>query len=209
MILTHDHWDHLDYNTILALKDLTEKIICPLGVGAHLEHWGVDPVKITQLDWNESVQLDRNIKITALPARHFSGRGLTTDKSLWASFMLQSSYGNIYLSGDTGYDIHFQDIKKRFGTIDIAILENGQYNEDWKNIHIMPDELVKAIKELAPKKLMTIHNSKYALAKHAWYDPLENISKAASKERFNLITPMIGELVRLKDSTQVFSEWWK
>lgn len=209
LIITHDHWDHLDYNTIKNLKNRTGKIICPLGVGEHLEYWGVDPSKIIELDWNESTQLDNKIKITALPARHFSGRGLSPDKTLWASYMLQSSSGNIYLSGDTGYDIHFQDIKKRFGTIDFAIMENGQYNKDWKDIHIMPEELVKAIKELDPKRVMTIHNSKFALSTHTWHEPMDKIAKAAEENSFKLITPMIGEPVHLKDSAQTFTKWWK
>lgn len=209
LIITHDHWDHLDYNTMLNLKNRIAKVICPLGVGAHLEYWGFDPAKITELDWNDSIQLDQNIKITALPARHFSGRGLTGDKTLWASFMLQSSFGNIYLSGDTGYDTHFQEIKKQFGTIDLALMENGQYNEDWKDIHILPQQLVQAVKELTPKKLITIHNSKYALGKHAWYEPMENISKASEENNFNLLTPMIGEIVKLNDTPQEFSKWWK
>lgn len=209
LIITHDHWDHLDYNTIKNLKNRTGKIICPLGVGEHLEYWGVDPSKIIELDWNESAQLDNKIKITALPARHFSGRGLSPNKTLWASYMLQSSSGNIYLSGDTGYDIHFQDIKKRFGTIDLAIMENGQYNKDWKDIHIMPEELVKAIKELDPKRVMTIHNSKFALSTHTWHEPMDKIAKAAEENSFKLITPMIGEPVHLKDSAQTFTKWWK
>lgn len=209
LILTHDHWDHLDYNTMKNLKDRTQKVICPLGVGAHLKRWGFDVSKIIEMDWNDAEQLDENIKITALPARHFSGRGLTSNKSLWASFMLQSPIGNIYLSGDSGYDTHFQDIKKQFGNIDLAVMENGQYNEDWKDIHILPHKLVTAVKELNPKRLMTIHNSKYALARHTWYDPLEKISEASKQNNFNLLTPMIGETVNLNDSTQQFSEWWK
>ena len=209
LVLTHDHWDHLDYNTMLNLRNRVGKVICPLGVGEHLEYWGFDPSSIVELDWNEAVQLETNLKLTALPARHFSGRGLTGDKTLWASYMLQSDFGNIYLSGDSGYDYHYQQIKEQFGTIDFAFMENGQYNEDWKNIHNMPERLIEAIQELAPKKLMTIHNSKYALGKHAWHEPLENISKAAEHYNFNLITPKIGEVVNLNDTTQTFGKWWK
>lgn len=210
LVITHDHWDHLDYKTMLNLKNRTKKVICPLGVGAHLEYWGFDASKIIELDWNENTQLDENLKITALPARHFSGRGLTSNHSLWAGYMLQSSsMGNILLSGDTGYDQHFKKIKEQFGTIDFAIMENGQYNEDWKYIHLIPEDLVKAIEELKPKKLMTVHNSKFALGLHPWYEPMEKITEASEKHSFNLITPKIGEPVLLKDNTQVFEKWWE
>lgn len=209
LVITHDHWDHLDYNTMLNLKNRTAKVICPLGVGAHFEYWGFDPSKIIELDWNENASLDENIKITALPSSHFSGRGLTSNKSLWAGYMMQSSLGNIYLSGDGGYASHFQEVKRKFGTIDLAIMENGQYNESWTFVHIVPEDLVRAIKELEPKRLMTVHNSKFALAKHAWYEPMTKISKAAEENNFNLITPKIGESVLLSDSTQVFNKWWK
>lgn len=209
LIITHDHWDHLDYRTMLNLKKRTQKIICPLGVGAHFEHWGFDVSEIIELDWNDTAQLE-NLKITALPARHFSGRGLSSNHSLWVGYMLQSpSFGNIYVSGDTGYDTHFQKIKEQFGTIDFAIMENGQYNEEWKYIHMIPEDLVKAIEELQPKKLMTVHNSKFALGMHSWYEPLDKIVDAAEEHSFNLITPMIGEPVMLNDSTQVFKKWWK
>ncbi len=209
LIITHDHWDHLDYKTMLNLKDRTGKVICPLGVGAHFEYWGFDPAIITELDWNEHTWLDDSIKLTALPARHFSGRGFSSNRSLWAGYMLQCPLGNIYLSGDTGYDKHFRKIKEQFGTIDLAIMENGQYNEDWKYIHFIPEDLVKTIEELKPLKLMTVHNSKYALARHAWYEPMQKIAKASEEHSFNLITPMIGEPVRLKDSMQAFTKWWE
>ncbi len=208
LIITHDHWDHLDYKTMLNLKGRTGRVICPLGVGAHLEHWGFDPAVITELDWNEHLTLDKGIRLTALPARHFSGRGFSSNHSLWAGYMLQSSLGNIYLSGDTGYDTHFKKIKEQFGTIDLAIMENGQYNDDWRYIHMIPEDLVKTIEELQPRRLMTVHNSKYALARHAWYEPMQKIAKAAEEHSFALITPKIGEPVRLKDSTQTFSRWW-
>lgn len=209
LIITHDHWDHLDYETMLHLKDRVGKVICPLGVGAHLEYWGFDPSHITELDWYDDLQLEENILLTALPARHFSGRGLSSNHTLWAGYMLQTRIGNMLLSGDTGYDKHFQEIKKRFGTIDFAIMENGQYNNDWKYIHILPEDLVKAVKELQPNKLMTVHHSKFALARHAWYEPLQKIAQAAEEHSFHLITPKIGEPILLQDSTQTFSRWWE
>lgn len=209
LLITHDHWDHLDYHTVTKIKERIGYVVCPLGVGAHLEHWGVNPAIITEMDWNETAQLDGHFKITALPARHFSGRGLTRDPSLWSSYLIQSPFGNIYLSGDTGYDTHFQEIKEQFGEIDLALMENGQYNENWSDIHLMPNDLVKAIEELNPKQVLTVHHSKYALARHPWYEPLENISKAANEKGLPLLTPMIGQPVWLNDTTQQFHSWWK
>lgn len=209
LLLTHDHWDHLDYKTIIGIKDRVRQFICPLGVGAHLEYWGVRPDRIHEVDWKDSLQLDGPIKLTALPARHFSGRGLASNRSLWAGYMLQCPLGNVLISGDTGYDTHFQAIKKEFGTIDLAILENGQYNEDWKYIHIQPEELVRAIEDLRPRKVMTVHNSKYALGRHAWYEPLDKIYEASRQHHFDLITPKIGEPVHLDDTAQRFTKWWE
>lgn len=208
LIISHDHWDHLDYQTIKRIKDRIGKVICPLGVGEHFEYWGIGKDRIVELDWNEQVVLDNGSTIYCLPTRHFSGRGLSPNKTLWASYMLQTPSQSIYLGGDGGYDTHFANISKRFGEIDLAILENGQYDKDWKYIHLLPQDLVQAAKDLHAKRLMTVHNSKYALGKHAWYAPLENISKAAEQDSLHLITPMIGEPVHFDDTTQVFSKWW-
>ena len=208
VLLTHDHWDHMDYETLLHLKDQVSKIVCPLGVGAHLIYWGFDPQKIIEQDWFDEVQLDAQIKLHTLPARHFSGRGLKPNKSLWASYMLQSSFGNIYLSGDTGYDKHFEAIKKRFDKIDLAIMENGQYNADWRYIHMMPEDLLQAVKDLEPMHFITVHNAKYALGKHAWYEPLDNIYAASAKEALPLITPMIGETLLLDQLPTTAKRWW-
>jgi L-ascorbate metabolism protein UlaG (beta-lactamase superfamily) len=209
LVITHDHYDHLDYYTVVELKNRIGRVICPLAVGAHLEHWGVDPGKITELDWYDTIRLDEKLQITALPARHFSGRGLKRDTSLWASYLLQGTFGNIFLSADTGYDTHFREIKEQFGTIDLAIMENGQYNENWSDIHLMPGDLAKAIKDLDPRQVMTVHHSKYALARHPWYEPLENIFNVAEENGFPLMTPLIGEPVWLNDSTQQFDAWWR
>jgi L-ascorbate metabolism protein UlaG (beta-lactamase superfamily) len=208
LIITHDHWDHLDYETIKQLKNRVGKVICPLGVGEHFEYWGFDKEDIIELDWNENFMLE-GAMIYCLPARHFSGRGLSFDKTLWASFMLQTPSYNIYISGDSGYDTHFADIGRQFDKIDFAIIENGQYNEDWRLIHLMPEELINAIKDLNANMVFTVHNSKYALGKHSWNEPLDNIFNAAQKNSINLITPMIGELVYLDNRTQIFKKWWK
>ncbi|MCL1910604.1 MAG: MBL fold metallo-hydrolase [Leptospirales bacterium] len=209
LLITHDHYDHLDYDTVKNLKGRIGKVICGLGVGEHFEYWGFKKDKIIELDWNDKTALREGFVIHAFPTRHFSGRGIAQDRTLWVSFMIETPSLNIFVSGDTGYDAHFAEIGKQFPEIDIAIMENGQYDEDWRYIHLLPDELVKSIKELNPKRSLTIHNSKYVLGKHSWKAPLENISNAAEKNSINLITPMIGEIVYLKDSAQVFGKWWE
>ncbi len=207
LVISHDHWDHLDYGTVLSLKDRTTKIICPLGVGEHFERWGFDPARIVELDWNQSAPLDEGFAVHCLPARHFSGRGPKPNQTLWASFLLQTPSRNLYFSGDGGYDTHFAQIASRFGPIDLAVLENGQYNEDWRYIHMLPADVVKAAKDLQPRLLLTGHNSKYALAKHPWREPLEKIAAGAA-DSLHLATPRIGEPVLLDDTTQTFGAWW-
>lgn len=209
LVISHDHWDHLDYETVMKLKERTGKIICGLGVGEHFEYWGFDTNQIVELAWNEEAVLDEGFAIYCLPARHFSGRGLSPNQSLWASYLFQTPSQKIYIGGDSGYDTHYAEIGNRFEEVDLAILENGQYNEDWRYIHILPEQLPQAFRDLKAKKLFAVHNSKYALGKHSWKAPLENISQAAERDSINLITPMIGEAVDLNDSSQTFKKWWR
>ncbi len=208
LVITHDHWDHLDYETIKQLIPKVKKVITALGVGSHLEYWGFAPEQITELDWNEEAEFD-DVFITALPARHFSGRTLTANKTLWASFMIETSNETVYIGGDSGYDTFYQDIAKRFQPISLAILENGQYNSQWAQIHIQPDELVQAIKDLHPQKVVSVHNAKFALAKHAWDDPMIRLSAAAERENLPLYTPMIGEVFYFTEGQQQFGKWWE
>lgn len=209
LIITHDHWDHLDYETVIKLKDRIRRVVCPLGVGEHFEYWGFDEDKITELDWGGKTTPFNGFTIYCLPARHFSGRGFSPNPTLWASFMLQTPTRKIYIGGDGGYDTHFAEIGKQFPDIDIAIMENGQYDNDWRYIHLMPEDLVKAIKDLNPGKVFTVHNSKYALAKHPWTEPLDNIASAAEKDSINLCMPLIGEPVDLDAEIKEINKWWK
>lgn len=208
LIISHDHWDHLDYESVMNLKDRTNKIICPLGVGEHFEKWGFNPDKIIEMDWYEDALIDEGFTTYCLPARHFSGRGLSPNQSLWASFLLQTPSMKIYIGGDGGYDTHFGKIGERFDNIDLAILENGQYDVGWRYIHMMPDQVVKATKDLKAKTLLPVHSSKFKLANHPWDEPLIKVTEIAEENNLRAITPMIGEVVNLSDSTQVFSKWW-
>lgn len=198
LVISHDHWDHLDYYTIKKLKDRIGKVICPLGVGEHFEYWGFNKNQIIELDWNEDANLESGFNVHCLPARHFSGRGLTANQSLWASFLLEAPSQKIFIGGDGGYDTHFAEIGERFPDIDLAILENGQYNEEWKLIHLMPQDMAQAAKDLKTRRLLTVHHSKYALAKHHWDEPLENAESMKNKDSLDVLMPVIGEVVRLK-----------
>ncbi|MDR0965233.1 MAG: MBL fold metallo-hydrolase [Myxococcales bacterium] len=196
LLISHDHWDHLDHDTVVKLMGRVKRVVCGLGVGAHFEHWGYPEAKIVELDWNERVELGDGFTIHALPARHFSGRGLSSGKSLWASFLVQAPSQKIYVSGDGGYDAHFADIGQRFGDIDLVILENGQYNKDWKYIHLMPEHLGRAARELNAKALLTVHHSKYLLSTHPWDEPLKNAADVAREEKsLRVLMPTIGEPV--------------
>lgn len=208
LIITHDHMDHLDYQTVRMLRERVGRVICGLGVGAHLERWGYAPEQIVEMDWDESFN-DGTTTIHCLPARHFSGRGPRPNGTLWASFMIENPGHKIFLSGDGGYDAHYAEIGRRFAPIDLAVMENGQYNQDWRHIHLLPEGLVQAIRDLAPHRVMTNHNSKFSLSRHTWDDPLRQVDSAARIEGFRLLTPRIGEPVRLRDTTQTFDSWWQ
>ena len=208
LLVSHVHWDHLDYGTVKSLQDRIGTVVCGLGAGEYFEYWKFPKEKIIELDWNEKFMFGNGLAIHVLPARHRAQRGLTQNKTLWVSFLLEAPSRTVFISGDTGYGSHFAEIGKKFPDIDLAIMENGQYDERWPYSHLMLDDLVKAIKELDPARVLTMHHAKYALANHAWYEPLDNISATAEAASFSLLTPMIGEPVRLNDPGQKFSRWW-
>ncbi|WP_211229817.1 MBL fold metallo-hydrolase [Olivibacter sitiensis] len=208
LLMTHDHYDHLDYETIIALKDKVKTVICGLGVGEHFEYWGYPSEKIIEKDWNESIALDDGFTIYTAPARHFSGRGFTRNNTLWLSFILQTPTLKIYMGGDSGYDTHFAEIGKKYGPFDLAILDNGQYNVAWQAIHALPEEVLKAAADLKAKRLFPVHSSKFKLAQHPWDEPLKKITEL-NKGNIPLVTPIIGQSVYLDDNAQVFTEWWK
>lgn len=209
LFISHDHWDHLDYETILRLRPRIRKVICAIGVGEDFEYWGFDKNSIFEIDWNDECNLDSGFVVNATSARHFSGRGFKRNQTLWTSFVLRTPTMNIFIGGDGGYDKHFAEIGKTFGPFDLAILENGQYDKNWKYIHLLPDDLVKAFKDLNARRLFTVHSSKFALGNHPWNEPLVKITAKSKVHNIALITPMIGEQVNLKDNNQEFAEWWQ
>ena len=157
-----------------------------------------DQERIIELDWNENARLAPGFMIHCLPARHFSGRGLTANQSLWASFLLETPSQKIYIGGDGGYDTHYAEIGNRFPDIDLVILENGQYNEEWSLIHLMPQYMAQTARDLKAKRVLTVHHSKYALAKHRWDEPLKNAEEMKNKDSLNVLIPEIGEVVALE-----------
>lgn len=208
LFISHDHYDHVDYETILALQPKVKKVICGLGVGAHFEYWGYDTDKIIENDWYQSFELEPKFIVNVEPARHFSGRTFKRNNTLWVSYFLQTPSLRIYIGGDSGYDSHFANIGKKYHPIDLAIIENGQYNDAWKYIHNLPHDFINAAKDLNAKRILPVHSSKFALASHPWDEPLSKVSELNTLHNLPLITPMIGELVDLNNSDQHFTQWW-
>jgi len=207
LLISHDHWDHLDYETVLKLKSKVGKVITGLGTGEHLEHWGYTPESIIEKDWNEEYNAGNGFIFNITPGRHFSGRGLSRNRAMWVSFVVQTPTMKLFIGGDSGYDTHFKQIGEKFGPFDLAILECGQYNEAWKYIHMMPEETVTAAHDLKAAKLMPVHWSKFSLALHDWNEPVQRATLEAGKQHMPLVTPMIGQKVNLKEQ-QIFTEWW-
>ena len=195
LVITHDHWDHLDYGTVTRLKGRVRKVVCPLGVGEHFEYWGYEPERLVELDWNETATLGGGVTVHCLPARHFSGRGLRSNRTLWASFLVEASGRKVYIGGDGGYGAHYADIGKRFPRIDLAVWENGQYNVDWRYIHTLPKYQHAEAEALGARRVLTVHHSKYALARHRWDEPLENARRLVEDSSLEVLCPMIGEVV--------------
>lgn len=209
MLLSHDHYDHLDYETVKALQPKVKHVICGLGAGAHYERWGYTPQQILEQDWGDSTVVKPGFIIFAENTHHTSGRGFTSAQSLWLSFYIQAPGLNVYYSGDGGYSDRFKQIAAKHPRIDWAIMECGQYNNAWHSVHELPEEVALATTELRARNLLPVHHSKFTLSRHAWYEPLERITALSASKPYRLATPLIGEKVRLNDTSQVFRQWWK
>lgn len=209
IILSHDHYDHLDYGSILKLKDKTSRFYTALGVGNHLVRWGVNPELIEELNWWEETALD-DIELACAPARHFSGRGMfDRNSTLWCSWIIRTDSTNIYFSGDGGYGPHFEEIGKRYGPFDISMMECGQYNEQWQAIHMMPEETVQAAMDVKSKLLLPIHWGAFTLAFHEWTDPVERARKEANSLGMPITTPFIGQPLYIGQDQYPDDPWWE
>ncbi len=209
MLLSHDHYDHLDYETTLAIKSKVKHVICGLGIGAHYERWGYSPQQIIELDWGDSIQVKPGFAIYTEDSHHNCARGYIRDQALWVSFFIKSPSLAIYYSGDGGKDDRFKKFNQKYGAVDWAIMECGQYNKAWQSVHELPEEVVASVVELQAKNLLPVHHSKFTLSKHPWDEPLEEVTRLSQDKPYRLVTPMIGEAVRLSDSRQKFTQWWK
>lgn len=212
LVISHDHWDHLDYPSVTALMPKVKEFACPLGVGEYLEAWGAEPGKVREGDWWETLRLcDGEISATLTPGRHFSGRFERMNMTLWAGFAFSSRRSplRIYFSGDGGWGSHVAEIGRRIGGFDLAFLENGQYNENWPLVHMAPKETALTASTIRARAVVPIHNSRFALSRHSWCAPLDAICEEAAGRNWRLLTPQIGQSFRLDDAEQPFPKWWK
>ncbi|GLP95118.1 MBL fold metallo-hydrolase [Paraferrimonas sedimenticola] len=207
VMISHDHYDHLDKASIKALKNKVGHFVVPLRVGDYLRDWGVADDKIVELDWWQSFKVN-GIEVHATPTQHFSGRCLLDrNQTLWASYVIQSSRQNIYFSGDSGYFDGFKAIGERFGPFDLAMVETGAYSEQWADIHMLPEQSVQAAKDLQAKAMLPIHNSTFDLAMHDWYEPLERARTHAAALIQALVTPEMGQGLDLSN-LPAQTPWW-
>lgn len=210
LIISHDHWDHLSYETVKALNEKTKKIICGLGVASHFKRWGFDKNKIIELDWFATENLQKNVALYALPARHFSGRTLKSDSSLWMSYLVDINGYKFYIGGDSGYDDHYKKIGEKFGGVDLAFLECGQYNAAWPYVHEKPSETILAAQDLNAKYLWPVHHSKFTISIHPWNEPLKYLAGNSKGKPYRLLTPKIGQKIEIKDMANIeFEVWWE
>lgn len=208
VLITHDHYDHLDYPSINKLKTKVNHFFVPLGVGAHLIRWGVDSEKITELSWWDEAKF-QGLTMAFTPSKHFSGRGLSNRNStLWGGWVILGKNTRFYTSGDGGYDDHFKDIGKKYGPFDITLMEGGQYDRRWSWVHMTPEEAVQAHLDVSGKNMMLIHWGGFTLAYHGWTEPIERGLKAAEEKKVNLITPKIGETTQLGSDIQIPNSFW-
>ncbi|SFD70138.1 L-ascorbate metabolism protein UlaG, beta-lactamase superfamily [Paenibacillus catalpae] len=209
VLFSHDHYDHLDYSSIMRLKEKVGHFFVPLGVGAHLERWGVAPDRIEEFDWWDEIVWEKLV-LACTPARHFSGRGLMDrNRTLWCSWVILGRETRIFFSGDSGYGPHFKQIGDKYGPFDLTLMECGQYDKRWAAIHMMPEETVQAHLDVKGKVMIPIHWAAFKLALHDWRDPVERAVHKAKELQVKIATPRIGESVVIGVDTFPTSEWWR
>jgi L-ascorbate metabolism protein UlaG (beta-lactamase superfamily) len=208
VILSHDHYDHLDRETVLALAAKTGVFLTPLGVGDRLIEWGIEASKVRQFDWWQGVEID-GLSFTATPAQHFSGRSLFDGNStLWASWVIVDDALRVFFSGDTGYFDGFRTIGERLGPFDVTLLETGAYDAQWPYVHMQPDETVQAHVDLRGRWLVPVHNGTFDLAMHRWQEPYERVVGLAAARGIALATPRMGERLDL-GTPHRGGKWWR
>ncbi|MBK5362151.1 MBL fold metallo-hydrolase [Bacillus sp. TH50] len=209
IIISHNHYDHLNYKSIMRLKDHAKHFYVPIGVACYLIKWGVSPNKISEHNWWDEITFD-NIKLVCAPARHFSGRSMTDkDRSLWCSWLILGQETKVFFSGDSGYAPHFKEIGENYGPFDLTLMECGQYDTRWSAIHMLPEETVQAHIDVKGELLVPIHWGAFTLALHEWSDPIERVTKEANRLGVNIATPQIGEAITLQSKDYPTAAWWR
>lgn len=206
VMLTHDHYDHLDLDSIEKIEAKTKHFYTPLGCARHLQKWGITSSRITELDWWNEFQID-SLRITFTPTRHFSGRGLfDRSKSLWGGWVIKSPEETVYFSGDSGYGPHFKEIGEKLGPFDIGFMECGQYYKLWQALHMMPEESVQAAIDAKVSTVIPVHWGGFTLSLHSWTDPVERFKKEALKQEQQSSYPYPGQLFKINELFQ--KSWW-
>ena len=208
VILSHDHYDHLDVPTVEYLRERVQRYFVPLGVAARLRDMGVAAGRIQEFDWWQAGS-HAGVALTAAPAQHFSGRTLADRNStLWSSWLIESGGQRIFYSGDSGYFPGFAQIGARFGEVDVALMENGAYDDYWPSVHMTPEQTVQALRDVRGKLMYVVHNSTFDLAFHTWRDPLDRVAALAAAQGVPLATPEIGEVLTIGRPRENVL-WWK
>lgn len=208
VVISHDHYDHLDYESIVALKEKTAHFLVPLGIGSHLRAWDVSEERIVEMDWWQEEKVG-NLSVACVPSRHTSGRGLTDhDATLWSGWTFKGTEQSVYYTGDGGYGKHFKQIGETFGPFDLAIVECGQYNKLWKDMHMVPEESVQAGIDAQAAAIIPGHWGAFTLAMHSWKEPVQRITAEAAKQAMPIATPQLGELFVLGQDELPTTRWW-
>ncbi len=208
VLITHDHYDHLDYQSIQQIKGKVKKFIVPLGVSAHLIAWGVQPEQIDELDWWESTT-NYPIEFRLTPCHHYSGRRLDDRRAtLWGGYIIKTSKDKLYLSGDGGYGKHFEEIGKKYGPFDLAMMECGQYYRGWAHNHMLPEQSAKAAHEVGAKVVLPIHWGAFTLAFHPWSEPIQRFLQMAPEFNLEVAIPLVGQSFLLGEPSPN-THWWK
>lgn len=208
LILSHDHYDHLDYDVICEIDPKVKQYIVPLGVENHIKRWKVKAEKITNMAWWEETEIN-GLTIACTPSQHFSGRKLVDNMTtLWCSWVLKDDYHKIFENGDSGFAPHFEKIHEKYGDFDFALMECGQYDVQWPKVHMFPEQSAHAAKVLGAKVVQPIHWGAIVLSRHGWDDPVERFLLAAEKENLTVITPYIGQTARLETPSLFMERWW-
>lgn len=209
VFISHDHYDHLDYQSIIKLKSKVEHFFVPLGVSAHLIRWGVPKEKITELNWWDEMKY-KDLTVALTPSRHFSGRGIfNSNTTLWGGWVILGEKTRLYTSGDGGYGPHFKEIGKKYGPFDMTLIEGGQYDKRWSYVHMIPEQSVQANLDVNGKNMMLMHWGAFTLAHHGWKEPIERALKEAKKVKVNLIAPEVGKTVPLDSDMNIpVYSWW-